>query len=133
MFPHDTTQEKLYGSAIASIVEEVLEGFNCTIFAYGQTGTGKVGWGRGGRGAAEASSTKVAEVATGLAATCSAAFACAASAPRVRALQAAELLAEKARCFCSTDAHHDGRHHGGAVGGRRLVVDYSRASAKASS
>ena len=23
------------------IVEEVLEGFNCTIFAYGQTGTGK--------------------------------------------------------------------------------------------
>ncbi|KAI7844763.1 hypothetical protein COHA_001645 [Chlorella ohadii] len=41
VFPHDTTQEKLYGSAIASIVEEVLEGFNCTIFAYGQTGTGK--------------------------------------------------------------------------------------------
>ncbi len=27
--------------AIAPIVEEVLEGFNCTIFAYGQTGTGK--------------------------------------------------------------------------------------------
>lgn len=42
VFPPDTTQEKLYGSAISSIVEEVLEGFNCTIFAYGQTGTGKV-------------------------------------------------------------------------------------------
>ncbi|PRW51062.1 125 kDa kinesin-related -like [Chlorella sorokiniana] len=41
VFPPDTTQEKLYGSAISSIVEEVLEGFNCTIFAYGQTGTGK--------------------------------------------------------------------------------------------
>lgn len=27
--------------AIKPIVEEVLEGFNCTIFAYGQTGTGK--------------------------------------------------------------------------------------------
>jgi len=31
----------LYDSAISPIVDEVLEGFNCTIFAYGQTGTGK--------------------------------------------------------------------------------------------
>jgi kinesin family protein 11 len=28
-------------AAVRPIVEEVLEGFNCTIFAYGQTGTGK--------------------------------------------------------------------------------------------
>ena len=28
-------------SAVSSIVEEVLDGFSCTIFAYGQTGTGK--------------------------------------------------------------------------------------------
>ncbi len=31
----------MFDSAIAPIVEEVLQGFNCTVFAYGQTGTGK--------------------------------------------------------------------------------------------
>ena len=41
VFPSDTTQERLYESAVSPIVEEVLQGFNCTIFAYGQTGTGK--------------------------------------------------------------------------------------------
>ncbi|EFJ25853.1 hypothetical protein SELMODRAFT_413860 [Selaginella moellendorffii] len=34
-------QRDLYDQAIIPIVNEVLEGFNCTIFAYGQTGTGK--------------------------------------------------------------------------------------------
>ena len=34
-------QQDLYDQAIIPIVNEVLEGFNCTIFAYGQTGTGK--------------------------------------------------------------------------------------------
>ncbi|KAJ8435627.1 hypothetical protein Cgig2_000293 [Carnegiea gigantea] len=34
-------QKDLYDQAIVPIVKEVLEGFNCTIFAYGQTGTGK--------------------------------------------------------------------------------------------
>lgn len=41
MFDPDSGQEKLYRMAIKPIVDEVLEGFNCTIFAYGQTGTGK--------------------------------------------------------------------------------------------
>lgn len=41
IFAPDTTQQRLYDSAIAPIVDEVLQGFNCTIFAYGQTGTGK--------------------------------------------------------------------------------------------
>ena len=31
----------MYDGAIRPIVEEVLDGYNCTIFAYGQTGTGK--------------------------------------------------------------------------------------------
>ncbi len=31
----------MYNQAIVPIVQEVLDGFNCTIFAYGQTGTGK--------------------------------------------------------------------------------------------
>ncbi|CAN6480374.1 unnamed protein product [Victoria cruziana] len=34
-------QKDLYDQAVVPIVNEVLEGFNCTIFAYGQTGTGK--------------------------------------------------------------------------------------------
>ncbi len=41
VFDPDSGQAKLYRMAIKPIVEEVLEGFNCTIFAYGQTGTGK--------------------------------------------------------------------------------------------
>lgn len=31
----------MYHGAISPIVKEVMEGFNCTVFAYGQTGTGK--------------------------------------------------------------------------------------------
>lgn len=33
VFGPDTTQERLYSTAVSSIVTEVLEGFNCTIFA----------------------------------------------------------------------------------------------------
>lgn len=36
------TQEEVYNGAVKGIVDEVLAGFNCTVFAYGQTGTGKV-------------------------------------------------------------------------------------------
>ncbi|KAJ1421025.1 P-loop containing nucleoside triphosphate hydrolase protein, partial [Ochromonadaceae sp. CCMP2298] len=34
-------QSEVYDEMVRPIVDEVLEGFNCTIFAYGQTGTGK--------------------------------------------------------------------------------------------
>ena len=40
-FPEDITQEEVYNATAAPIVTGVLEGFNGTIFAYGQTGTGK--------------------------------------------------------------------------------------------
>ena len=40
VFGDRTTQSKLYDQAIQPVVREVLAGFNCTIFAYGQTGTG---------------------------------------------------------------------------------------------
>ncbi len=33
-------QEEVFESVVRPIVEETLAGFNCTIFAYGQTGTG---------------------------------------------------------------------------------------------
>ncbi|KNA19863.1 hypothetical protein SOVF_057510 [Spinacia oleracea] len=41
VFGPNSQQRDLYDQAITPIVNEVLEGFNCTIFAYGQTGTGK--------------------------------------------------------------------------------------------
>lgn len=41
MFGPIAQQKDLYEQAVVPIVNEVLEGFNCTIFAYGQTGTGK--------------------------------------------------------------------------------------------
>lgn len=40
-FPAGISQEEVYDTTAAPIVSGVLEGFNGTIFAYGQTGTGK--------------------------------------------------------------------------------------------
>ena len=39
-FGPECTQERLYQSAAKPIVDNVLKGMNCCIFAYGQTGTG---------------------------------------------------------------------------------------------
>ena len=36
-----TTQREFFEESIKSIVDEALDGFNCTIFAYGQTSSGK--------------------------------------------------------------------------------------------
>ncbi|KAL8089767.1 hypothetical protein AgCh_039305 [Apium graveolens] len=41
VFGPASLQKDLYDQAVSPIVYEVLEGYNCTIFAYGQTGTGK--------------------------------------------------------------------------------------------
>ncbi|GFZ20555.1 P-loop containing nucleoside triphosphate hydrolases superfamily protein [Actinidia rufa] len=41
VFGPTSKQKDLYDQAVSPIVFEVLEGYNCTIFAYGQTGTGK--------------------------------------------------------------------------------------------
>ncbi|XP_010520314.1 PREDICTED: kinesin-like protein KIN-5D isoform X2 [Tarenaya hassleriana] len=41
VFGPASQQKDLYDQAVCPIVFEVLEGYNCTIFAYGQTGTGK--------------------------------------------------------------------------------------------
>lgn len=41
VFGQQAQQKDLYEQAISPLVYEVLEGFNCTVFAYGQTGTGK--------------------------------------------------------------------------------------------
>ncbi|TVU18121.1 hypothetical protein EJB05_34194 [Eragrostis curvula] len=41
VFGPSSRQKDLFEQSIAPIVNEVLDGYNCTIFAYGQTGTGK--------------------------------------------------------------------------------------------
>ena len=41
VFPMDCHQQSVYESAAFTLVESVLEGYNGTIFAYGQTGCGK--------------------------------------------------------------------------------------------
>ncbi|KAI9014182.1 kinesin-domain-containing protein [Hyaloraphidium curvatum] len=40
-FGPDADQELVYHEVVAPMLEEVLMGYNCTLFAYGQTGTGK--------------------------------------------------------------------------------------------
>jgi len=41
VFPMDSTQQTVYEESAFQLVESVLEGYNGTIFAYGQTGCGK--------------------------------------------------------------------------------------------
>jgi len=41
VFGPDSEQIDVYKAVVKPVVEEVLNGYNCTIFAYGQTGTGK--------------------------------------------------------------------------------------------
>ncbi|KAJ1900157.1 Kinesin- motor protein [Kickxella alabastrina] len=41
VFGPKATQEHIYDKIVSPILNEVLLGYNCTIFAYGQTGTGK--------------------------------------------------------------------------------------------
>ncbi|KAJ1729688.1 Kinesin- motor protein [Coemansia sp. Benny D160-2] len=41
VFGPKATQENVYEKIVSPILGEVMQGYNCTIFAYGQTGTGK--------------------------------------------------------------------------------------------
>nr|CAG8557254.1 318_t:CDS:2 [Entrophospora candida] len=41
VFGKETSQQKIFDSVVNPILNEVLDGFNCTLFAYGQTSTGK--------------------------------------------------------------------------------------------
>lgn len=41
VFGEQADQAMLYAEVIQPILDEVLLGYNCTVFAYGQTGTGK--------------------------------------------------------------------------------------------
>jgi kinesin family member 11 len=48
VFGPGSSQEEVYKKLLEPIVQDVLNGYNCTVFAYGQTGTGKThtmeGW-----------------------------------------------------------------------------------------
>lgn len=41
VFGAESDQEMVYDGIANSVLEEMLQGYNCTVFAYGQTGTGK--------------------------------------------------------------------------------------------
>ena len=41
VFPQNSTQFEIFQQVTNPLIQEVLAGFNCTVFAYGQTGTGK--------------------------------------------------------------------------------------------
>ncbi|GFR05689.1 kinesin-like protein KIF11-A [Trichonephila clavata] len=41
VFPPDAKQINVYKAVVGPLIQEVLNGYNCTVFAYGQTGTGK--------------------------------------------------------------------------------------------
>lgn len=51
VFGPDASQADVYEGIVEPIVDEVLQGYNCTVFAYGQTGTGKTHTMEGRRGA----------------------------------------------------------------------------------
>lgn len=40
VYDDKTNQETVFDTAVAPVVEEVLRGYSCTVFVYGQTGTG---------------------------------------------------------------------------------------------
>ncbi|ODV59374.1 Kip1p, partial [Ascoidea rubescens DSM 1968] len=41
VFGFESDQETIFDSVASNFLDEVLDGYNCTVFAYGQTGTGK--------------------------------------------------------------------------------------------
>lgn len=41
VFGPDSKQVDVYKAVVSPLITEVLQGYNCTVFAYGQTGTGK--------------------------------------------------------------------------------------------
>ncbi len=43
VFGSFSTQAEVFDSVVEPIVQETLQGFSCTVFAYGQTGTGTEG------------------------------------------------------------------------------------------
>lgn len=49
VFASDSKQIEVYKTVVRPLIDQVLQGFNCTVFAYGQTGTGKTFTMEGGK------------------------------------------------------------------------------------
>ncbi|RZC34227.1 pre-mRNA cleavage complex 2 protein Pcf11, partial [Asbolus verrucosus] len=41
VFGAETSQKEIYNSVVCPLISSIMAGYNCTVFAYGQTGTGK--------------------------------------------------------------------------------------------
>lgn len=41
VFGPKSNQNEVYKTVVGPLIEQVMQGYNCTVFAYGQTGTGK--------------------------------------------------------------------------------------------
>ncbi|KAH0822122.1 hypothetical protein GEV33_000669 [Tenebrio molitor] len=41
VFGEETSQKEVYNSVVSPLIDCIIAGYNCTVFAYGQTGTGK--------------------------------------------------------------------------------------------
>ena len=41
VFGPKSTQPDVYKTVVGPLIDQVMQGYNCTVFAYGQTGTGK--------------------------------------------------------------------------------------------
>lgn len=41
VFDCHSSQQEIYNAVVSPLIPEVISGYNCTVFAYGQTGTGK--------------------------------------------------------------------------------------------
>lgn len=41
VFRDNATQSTVYNETVKPLINKVIDGFNCTVLAYGQTGTGK--------------------------------------------------------------------------------------------
>ncbi|RZC43213.1 Kinesin and/or SCP-1 domain containing protein, partial [Asbolus verrucosus] len=41
IFGEEVPQRKIYNVVVSPLIENIISGYNCTVFAYGQTGTGK--------------------------------------------------------------------------------------------
>lgn len=41
VFTEQASQEEIYEGVVSPLIDFSISGYNCTVFAYGQTGTGK--------------------------------------------------------------------------------------------
>lgn len=63
--PVNIFQISIYNTVVHPMIKEVLQGYNCTVFAYGQTGTGKTHTMTGHQGSSEGSLVDVSTFSEG--------------------------------------------------------------------